>query len=132
MSPGLPRIREKLNHLFETVPQPSGAPYTSAALAAELGARGIEVTAAHVRGMRTGRAENPSAVLLGGIAEVFGVPVGYFYDEDKEREVNAQLEALAALRDLKAVRLRGQLDPQSLIEVIEVVRRLQELEGRDE
>lgn len=129
MAEGIPHLVERLNHLFETVPQPGGGgPYTSISMVAALADRGIEVTSAQIRSMRTGRRTNPSAALLAGVADVFGVPIDYFFDEARARQVDDELAGLVALRELKAVRLRGQLDPVSLIEVVTAIAKLQAIE----
>ena len=72
--------------------------------------------------------DSPSAALLAGVADVFGVPIDYFFDEARARQVDDELAGLVALRELKAVRLRGQLDPVSLIEVVTAIAKLQAIE----
>ncbi|MGL4744123.1 MAG: hypothetical protein ACRCXL_07000 [Dermatophilaceae bacterium] len=120
----LPRLSSRLEHLFATVPNPQGTRYTVEAVVRELGQRGITVTATHLQNMKAGRARNPSARLVGGLAEVFGVPVGYFYDEDEERRVNEQLAALTSLRQaqVSGLVLRGGLDATTLLEIAAMVR----------
>ena len=130
---GVPRLAEKLEHLFRTVPQADGTPYTNEAASRELGSRyGVTVTTTHISHLRTGRRDNPSAMLLNGLAQLFGVPLAYFFDPERERVVNEQLAALGMLREaqIKSLMMRpGSGDPAALIALAEVLNRIKEVEG---
>lgn len=130
---GVPRLAEKLEHLFRTVPQADGTPYTNEAAARELGSRlGVSVTTTHISHLRTGRRDNPSAMLLHGLAQLFGVPLAYFFDPERERTVNDQLAALGLLREaqVKSLMMRpGSGDPAALVALAEVLSRIREVEG---
>lgn len=135
---GLPRLAEQLNHLFATVPRSAGSsrPHSNETAAKALQHYGIRVTGHHLGHLRAGRRASPSARLLAAIAQLFGVPIAYFFDEDLEREVNQQLATLVAARDtrLQTLMMRG-VSPESLGQVegiLEQIRRLEGLEVVDE
>lgn len=134
---GIPRLAERIQHLYEVVPQSDGAPYTNEALAAEVVALGIPASVAQIANLRSGRQSNPSAVLLRGIAKVFGVPLDYFFDDDTEEAVRSELAALVALRSVQGVRLRGDLDLDGLSQILKAFHVIQNVAppegpGRDE
>lgn len=95
---GVPHLAERLDVLFRTVPRPgTSATWTNEAVAEALTERGVSVTAPYLSQMRTGRRFNPSAQLLAGIAEFFGVPLTYFFEEHER--IADQLDSLARVRD---------------------------------
>src|SRR5215203_6460988 len=97
---GLPGLADKLNHLFATVPAPTKSGlYSNDSAAQALGERGVTVSGVHISHLRSGRRNNPSARLLAALAELFGVPIGYFFDPTMENRINSDLEALTALQD---------------------------------
>lgn len=119
----LPFLSRRLEHLFTTVPNPQGHRYSVEAVVRELAELGVQVTATHLQNMKAGRAKNPSARLIGGLAEVFGVPVSYFHSEAEEARVNEQLAALTALREaqISGLVLRGELDAPALLEIAALI-----------
>lgn len=137
---GLPGLADKLNHLFAVVPRSSGStrPHSNESAAEALQQAGIRVSGTHLSHLRAGRRDNPSARLLDGIAKLFGVPIAYFFDGDLEREVNAQLATLVAMRDTRVRHLmtRAQgVSPESLGQIegiLDQIRRLEGLEVVDE
>lgn len=134
---GIPRLAERIQHLYEVVPQPDGSPYTNEALATEVVALGVPASVAQIANLRSGRQSNPSALLLRGIAKVFGVPLDYFFDDDTEQAVKSELAALVALRSVQGVRLRGDLDLDGLSQILKAFQVIQaaqppEGEGLDE
>lgn len=99
MSDGIPHLAERLNALFARVPRPGGSqPYSNDLASEALGTRGVSVTGVYLSQLRSGRRDNPSAKLLAGIAELFGVPITYFFDEEQAQRIEAQLDTLAGLR----------------------------------
>ncbi len=121
----IPRLAERIQHLYEVVPQADGSPYTNDAVAAELAGLGISTSVAQIANLRSGRQANPSAILLRGIAKVFGVPLEYFFDDDTETSVKDELEALVALRSVRGVRLRGDLDLTGLSQILKAFATIQ-------
>lgn len=132
---GIPDLAEKLDHLFTTVHAPTRTGlYSNDSAAAALGERGISVTGTHISHLRTGRRDNPSARLLAGLAELFGVPIGYFFDPSTEDRVNSELGALDALRDseVKSLMMRARgISPQSMENLKGILERIREIEGLD-
>lgn len=96
---GIPGLADKLNHLFATVPKPGGGLHTNDTAAQALNDAGVSVSSVYLSHLRLGRRTNPSARLLAAIAQVFGVPIAYFFDNDLEEKVNADLATLASMRD---------------------------------
>lgn len=137
---GLPELADKLNHLFATVPRSvtSTRAHSNESAAEALEQYGIRVTKTHLSHLRAGRRDNPSARLLAGIAQLFGVPIAYFFDENLEREVNQQLATLVAMRDarVKNLMMRAQgVSSESLGQIegiLDQIRRLEGLEVADE
>jgi transcriptional regulator with XRE-family HTH domain len=135
--PGVPGLAPKLEHLFAAVPRPDGGRYTNESAAQALGEAGIRVSSVHLSHLRSGRRSNPSARLLAGLAELFGVPIAYFFDAAIEEQVNDELSTLIALHDtrVKGLMLRAQglnrQNFQKLERVLEQIRRDQEQAGEE-
>ena len=131
-SAGIPDLADKLQHLFKTIPQDQGRGwFTNEAVVRELADRGVTVTVQHLSNLRNGRRSNPSARLLGSIADVFGVPVGYFFDQDEQRRVNEDLETLSQLRRVGGLRLRGgELSPEGIVQLIAAIQEVARTEER--
>ena len=133
---GIPGLADKLNYLFLTMHAPTRSGlHSNDSAAAALAERGVTVTGTHISHLRTGRRDNPSARLLAGLAELFGVPIGYFFDPTMEEKINSELGALAALRDseAKSLMLRAQgISPQSMEHLKGILERIREIEGLDE
>ena len=113
---GIPGLADSLDYLFQTVINPKTSRlYSNDAVAAALAEKGISVTGTHISHLRTGRRDNPSARLLAGLAELFGVPLGYFFEPEVEEQIKKELQTLEALRntDIRSVMLRAQgISPQ--------------------
>lgn len=129
---GVPSLSPKLEHLFAVVPRSTGGRYTNETAAQALAEAGMKVSAVHLSHLRSGRRNNPSARLLAALAELFGVPIGYFFDSAIEERVNSELSTLLALHDtrVKGLMLRAQglnrQNFQKLENVLEQIRRDQE------
>jgi len=130
---GLPRLAERLNLLFAHVPRPGGSElYSNERAASDLAAAGISVTAGYLRQLRSGKRRNPTARLLAGIAQLFEVPITYFFDDDQADKITTQLQALTRLR---AAGVRGIVarsgdltadDLNALAPLLEQIRQLDE------
>lgn len=134
---GVAGLAPKLEHLFAVVPRPDGGRYTNETAAQALAEAGVRVSSVHLSHLRSGRRNNPSARLLAGLAELFGVPITYFFDSTIESQVNDELATLVALHDtrVKGLMLRAQglnrQNFQKLDRFLEQIRRDQEEhEGR--
>ena len=132
---GMPGLAEKLNHLFATVPAPTRSGlYSNDTAARALEERGVTVSGVHISHLRSGRRDNPSARLLAALAELFGVPIGYFFDTTMEDRINDELEALSALKDSRAktLMLRAQgVSPESMEHLEAILERIRKIEGLD-
>lgn len=116
VEPGLPGLSSKLEHLFAIVPRPDGGRYTNETASQALAAAGVRVSSVHLSHLRSGRRNNPSARLLGAIASLFGVDIGYFFNSDVEDRANAELAALRKLSDagVKGVKMRSGVSDKNL------------------
>lgn len=133
---GIPGLADKLDHLFATVPGPGrNGRYSNDTAAKALGDRGITVSGVHISHLRSGRRNNPSARLLAAIAELFEVPIGYFFDPELEKRVIAELGALTAMRDPRAkelMRKAQRLSPESMDILEAIIDQLRRIEGLDD
>ncbi|MGQ0576629.1 MAG: XRE family transcriptional regulator [Pseudonocardia sp.] len=92
-------MADKLNTLFHTV-APLGREYTNDEVArgcTQLGHGTFSKT--YVWQLRTGQRDNPTKRHLEAVAEFFGVPPSYFFDDAVAERVEGQLALATALRD---------------------------------
>jgi hypothetical protein len=131
---GVPGLADRLNHLFATVPRPNGQGlWTNEQASVALAAAGTYMSDGYLSQLRSGKRNNPSARNLAAIADLFAVPVDYFFNAETAAKIDADLRLLVAVRDVGvqglALRAHG-LSPQSiagLAGIIEQVRRLEHL-----
>lgn len=135
---GVPGLADRLNHLFLTIPRPnSQGLWTNEQAAAELRLHGAGMSDGYISQLRNGKKNNPSARNLASIAELFGVPVDYFFSADVAAKIDADLRLLVAVRDggVQDLALRAHgLSQESiagLAGIIEQVRRLEHLRKSD-
>ncbi len=127
---------DRLNHLFATVRAPHGGEHSNEHVAQIVAARtGATCSREYIRLLRAGERTNPTVRHVQALADVFGVPVAYFFDDQVERDVNQDLEARQlqdAMRDAGvrhvAHRMVG-LSDASLRTVLDVVEHVRKLEG---
>jgi transcriptional regulator with XRE-family HTH domain len=129
---GIPGLALKLDHLFLTVPAPTRRGlYSNDTAAKALAVQGVQVSGVHLSHLRSGRRDNPSARLLAALADLFGVPIGYFLDQTIQTQVDADLMLLATIRDDRVkellARVQG-LSPSSLDQLDSLAGHLQRLE----
>lgn len=98
-------------------------------------AEAVGVSEQYIGMLRRGERRNPHIELLGRIADYFDVDVEIFRDSKRGAAINAELDGIAALRDLKlknlVLRANG-LSPKSLDLAAELIEHLRELEGLSE
>jgi transcriptional regulator with XRE-family HTH domain len=99
-------LAERIDHLFRAVAAPDRAgrreyTYREAAEAIRrlTGAAEPPVSPTYLWELRTGRRDNPTLRHLAGLAALFGVPPGYFFDDALSRGLDDELELLVALRE---------------------------------
>lgn len=109
---GVPGLAERLNKLFETIPQPRAEAgstpklYSNPAAANELlKEHNLSVTPIYISQLRKGTRNNPSARLLAAIADLFGVPLAYFFDDETAERVAEQIDILKAARDARVKKI---------------------------
>ena len=135
MSEPAPRrtLAEKLDRLFRIVHPPGGGEYTYREVAAAMvRAGGPTISASYVWHLRTGLRDNPTKHHLEALADFFGVPPAYFFDDETAARIDAELEVALALRDPVLRRLAVQaagLSRESLVALAEMVERVRQLEG---
>jgi len=127
-------LAARLNHLFEVIhPADRSRPYSNDEVAALLQEQGgPTVSGTYLWQLRTGRRDNPTKRHLEALADFFGVPVAYFFDDDVARRVGTDLETLLRLREagVQSVALRAVgLSPKSMDAVLAMIDRVRELEG---
>ncbi|WP_244336704.1 helix-turn-helix domain-containing protein [Streptomyces seoulensis] len=126
-------LGERLNRLFEAVHPPGRGPYSNAEVAALMGERGLEsVTATYLWMLRTGKRDNPTKRHLQALATFFGVPPGYWFDDEVAEKTSQELELLQLLRDskIKNVLLRlSDVSADGKDAVLGLVDSVREMEG---
>lgn len=142
-----PTLADKINHLFATVrPRGSGKrEFSNEHVAAEIGrASGVRISQSYIWQLRKGKKDNPTMKHLQALADFFGVPAAYFFDDEVTARVNVQLQALVAeqaRREFNADREQGalmamragELSPEhrrQVMELLDVVYRLEQAERR--
>ncbi|GHE31261.1 helix-turn-helix domain-containing protein [Streptomyces vinaceus] len=131
--PAAPKsLAEKLEHLFAHTAPAGRGPYSVEEVARAITAERIPISGSYIWLLRKGQRDNPTLRHLEGLAQFFGVPPAYFFDDRVTDAVDAELGLLAALRDAKvqhvALRTAG-LSEKSLKSITEMIERVRELEG---
>lgn len=130
---GMPRLADRLNHLFGTVPQRGGrVMWSNDSAAAAMAAAGAPISGAYLSQMRNGHRENPSARHLAALARLFDVPMEYFFDDDLAARIDRDLTLLAAVRDagVEGIALRAHgLSSASLENIAGIIERIRQLEN---
>jgi transcriptional regulator with XRE-family HTH domain len=100
--PLLRRFDERLNELIRALYPDERTRPGFARLAAEIReATGGAISATYLWELSTGRKRNVTLEQLDVLAEFFGVPPGYFLNEEVSERVRAQLALASSLRDAK-------------------------------
>lgn len=131
--PGLPDLADQLNHLFTSVRTPQGVPrWNNETASLEISKSGLTVSAAYLSQLRNGKRLNPSARHLAALADLFGVPMEYFFQAQRRSTIDADLQLLTALRDAGARKLalhaQG-LSPASISNVLGIIDQFRRLEN---
>ena len=129
-------LAEKLNHLF-TVVHPAGqGEYSIEHVCRAIEqAGGPTISTTYLWQLRKGQRDNPTKKHLEALATFFGVSPAYFFDDDLARQIQAELDLLATLRDSGVRRLAFRasgLSPDSLAVINEVISRVRKGEGLPE
>lgn len=139
-------LADKLNHLFASVKPQGGQEYSNEHVASEISATGITISQSYIWQLRKGKKDNPTIKHLQALAEFFGVPVAYFFDDDVADRIDHQLEQLQAEQqrlaqlaetdEAKIIATRaGELSParrQQVMDLLDVVYQLEKRERENE
>ncbi|TCO62444.1 helix-turn-helix domain-containing protein [Actinocrispum wychmicini] len=90
------RLADKLNHLFTQVRPRGGQEYSNEQVASAITAKGVTISQSYIWQLRKAKKDNPTMRHLQALADFFGVPAAYFFDDDVAGRVNEQLAALKA------------------------------------
>ena len=98
--PGKSTLADKIDRLFNVVRRPDREPYSNEEVAkACREATGESFSTTYLWQLRTGRRDNPTKRHLEALAQFFGVPPAYFFDDEQSRKIAEELALLGALRD---------------------------------
>jgi hypothetical protein len=126
-------LANKLDHLFKTVHPANRGEFSYREVAAAIEAQGgPTISASYIHMLRTGGKDNPTKRHIEGLARFFGVPPGYFFDDEEADKIDAQLEVLAAMRDagVRNIALRAAgLTPRTLDIVRGMIESARQLDG---
>jgi transcriptional regulator with XRE-family HTH domain len=93
-------LADKLDRLFLARRKQGSSELSYAAVAESIGAQqGVAVSHTYLWQLRTGRRDNPTLQHLTAIATFFGVPVGYFLDDEQAEKIDRDLDLLVTLRE---------------------------------
>ncbi len=124
---------ERLDFLIRTVHPPGRAEYTHEELSAAIRDRGgPTISGSYIWQLRVGRKDNPTKKHIEALANFFGVPASYFFDDDEAEKIDSELRLLAAMRDqgVRSVALRSAgLSEGSLEAIGAMIDQTRKLEG---
>jgi transcriptional regulator with XRE-family HTH domain len=134
-SPAPRALADKIDHLFQVV-RPAKGEFTHEQVAKAIEERGgPTISASYLWQLRKGLRDNPTKKHLEALADFFGVPVAYFFEEAAAERIDVELDLLASMRDadVRHVALRASgLSTQTLKAITEMIERARQLEGLDD
>lgn len=126
-------LAEKLDRLFKRAYPGGRGEYSYEEVAEGVNRRGgTTISATYLWELRTGKKDNPRKKHLEAIADFFGIPPRYFFDDDSTARIDAQLELFAAMREagIRQLALRAtDLSPETLHTIAQLIERARQLEG---
>jgi len=126
-------LAERLAHLFEVMHPASRGPFSFKEVSDAIQeAGGPTISATYLWQLRKGIRDNPTKSHLEALAQFFGVPVSYFFDDEHARRIDEQLDLVAAMRDngVRQVALRSAgLSVASLAAIQSMIDHARALEG---
>ena len=97
---GKTSLSGKIDQLFHVVRRPGREQYSHEEVArACREATGESFSTTYLWQLRTGRRDNPTKRHLEALAQFFGVPPAYFFDDEQSVKIAEELALLGALRD---------------------------------
>lgn len=127
-------LAEKIDQLFKSVRSEHRREYTYEEASEGIRKRGSEtISASYLWELRTGAKDNPRKKHLEAIADFFGVPPTYFFDEgEAAARIYAQLQLLPVFLDANVQRIAlraADLSPDALRVIGEMIEHARRLEG---
>ncbi|MFE0087709.1 helix-turn-helix domain-containing protein [Streptomyces sp. NPDC058991] len=126
-------LAEKIDRLFKVIHPEGRGPYSLREVANGIAEKGgPAMSASFLHHLRTGQRDNPGIKYLKAIADFFGVPPAYFFDNEEGRRADAELSLLESMRDnqVRSVALRASgLSPETLSTIQAFIERAREMEG---
>ncbi len=128
-SASLATLADRLNWLAARIHPPRRGPYSNYEIAALTGkVTGQKVSHNAIWKLRNGQSANPTMRLVSALAQVFGVPPGFFYGQ--QPVIDDQVELLALVRDsgITTAQLRAfaALTPQARQAVADLITHTQQ------
>lgn len=135
-------LGEKLNYLFANMRARDGKEFSNEHVAAAVRAAGVKISQSYIWQLRRGMKDNPTLRHLQALADFFGVPAAYFFDDKVAGRVEEQLELIRteqarlneahADRDVRVMAMRaGELSAdrrRQVMDLLDVVYRLEQAE----
>jgi transcriptional regulator with XRE-family HTH domain len=102
-SAGNSSFAARLTHLIATVHPPDRKPYSYREIAQGVAdSTGVSMSATHVQQLAVGARLDPKRSHIQALAQFFGVPVTYFFDDAVAEEIDKQVDDVVAWRDTEA------------------------------
>jgi transcriptional regulator with XRE-family HTH domain len=135
-------LGEKLNYLFANMRTRDGKEYSNEHVATAVRAVGVKISQSYIWQLRRGMKDNPTLRHLQALADFFGVPAAYFFDDKLAGQVEEQLELIRteqarlneahADRDVRLMAMRaGELSADrrhQMMDLLDIVYRLEQAE----
>ena len=116
---------DRLNHLFETITDSDGKPYSNEAVINGIAATGgPTISKGYLSELRTGKKDNPTLKHIQALADFFGVDATYFVgDSDYADRVAAELKLLAGMKraGVRDIALRASDLSDSNLSMVEAI-----------
>ncbi|MFJ8628125.1 helix-turn-helix domain-containing protein [Kitasatospora sp. NPDC093550] len=127
-------VAERLTHLFSTVHPAGRKPYSTTEVAKAINEKAGEqiLSPTYLWQLKTGKRTDPTHSRLKALADFFGVPVAYFYEDDTARRTDEQLELAAALTNplVRQLALTANgLSDNSLHAILTMIQSARRIEG---
>ncbi|MBF6332362.1 XRE family transcriptional regulator [Nocardia transvalensis] len=87
---------EKLNYLFATVTPAEDREYSNEQVASAITANGVPISQSYIWMLRKSKKDNPTLKHVQALADFFGVPPAYFFDEAVTDQVGQRLAEVKA------------------------------------
>lgn len=126
-------FKDRLNFLFATKLSPDGDEYSLREVSSGTGGK---ISPAYLQKLRTGGYENPSRDKVKALADFFGVPQSFFYDNGTTKvyvkEIDKNLKEAILDPKVKEIALRAMgTDEQTKALIIHLLKKTKELSQKE-